>query len=110
MLEISSIFFWQLEKSREAVDLANIRATYAEVMTASLAESADGTNGVTKGTDGSYSKDVTLIQSEKGWTGDNASVKIGGVTVPALDSVTANTTKIEVKLAKNASVPTLTVK
>ena len=32
------VFTGQLEKSREAVDLANVRSAYAEVMTAAITE------------------------------------------------------------------------
>lgn len=50
------IFTTQLEKSREAVDAANIRAAYAEVMTAAI-------SGDTAG----YTKTVTLKQKVAGW-------------------------------------------
>lgn len=40
------IFTSQLEKSRDAVTLSNIRAAYAEAQTAYLTESSDGTNVV----------------------------------------------------------------
>lgn len=40
-------FFWQLEKAKEAADLANIRAAYAEVMSAQLADTkANSSDGV----------------------------------------------------------------
>ena len=71
------IFTSQLEKSREAVDAANIRAAYAEVMTAAL-------TGDTKG----YTKDVDIKQQKAEWsttidwpkdlTGANGSVTVGG--------------------------------
>ena len=41
------IFTSQLEKSRDAVTLSNIRAAYAQAQTAELTESSDTTNGVT---------------------------------------------------------------
>ncbi|WP_194610236.1 type IV pilin protein [Clostridium vitabionis] len=41
------IFTSQLEKSRDAVTLSNIRAAYAEAQTAELTQSSDTTNGVT---------------------------------------------------------------
>lgn len=50
------IFTSQLEKSREAVDAANIRAAYAEVMAAAI-------TGDTAG----MSKKVTLKQEVAGW-------------------------------------------
>ena len=52
------IFTSQLEKSRDAVTLSNIRAAYAQAQTAELTESSDTTNGVTytKTTNGSTVK------------------------------------------------------
>lgn len=50
------VFTAQLEKSREAVDAANIRAAYAEVMAEAI---TDGTKDVTK--------DVTLKQQTAKW-------------------------------------------
>lgn len=50
------IFSTQLEKSREAVDAANIRAAYAEVMTAAV-------TGDTK----NYSKEVNIKQKKADW-------------------------------------------
>ena len=41
------IFTSQLEKSRDAVTLSNIRAAYAQAQTAELTESSDPTNKVT---------------------------------------------------------------
>lgn len=45
-----------MEKSREAVDAANIRAAYAEVMTAALTGDEDN-----------YSKEVDITQKEASW-------------------------------------------
>lgn len=50
------IFTSQLEKSREAVDAANIRAAYAEVMAAGISE--DSSN---------YSKTFSLKQQQSSW-------------------------------------------
>lgn len=66
------IFTSQLEKSREAVDLANIRAAYAEASTAALTNSKkDETNGSTKITyteaDSSYTVEVPIVQQTAGW-------------------------------------------
>ncbi len=61
------IFSSQLEKSREAVDAANIRAAYAEVMSSALTGD-EATTSVTKSDDGkTYSKVVTLKQQKKDW-------------------------------------------
>ncbi len=51
------VFTAQLEKSREAVDQANIRSAYAEVSAA----------GLTKDT-ANYSKTFDLKQQEDGWS------------------------------------------
>ena len=61
------IFTSQLEKSREAVDLANIRAAYAEASTAALTDSkkneTDGTTTITyTATDSSYTVEVPIVQ------------------------------------------------
>jgi type IV pilus assembly protein PilA len=50
------IFTAQLEKSREATDVANIRSAYAEIMT-DILDSAD------KG----HSKSVKMIQTQNNW-------------------------------------------
>ena len=83
------IFTSQLEKSREAVDEANLRNAYAEVSAAVLTEQdtagaqAQGKLGaLTKGQDGkSYSMTVTATQTDgDSWvSGTNPS--IGGVEV-----------------------------
>ena len=52
------IFTSQLEKSREAVDMANIRAAYAEVVADSLSAP-----------DEDHEKTVTTKQTTAGWTG-----------------------------------------
>lgn len=67
------IFTTQLEKSREAVDAANIRAAYAEVMSA----------GIT-GDTSKYTKSVTLKQQKSGWqnTFDFPSTMVGNSTAP----------------------------
>jgi hypothetical protein len=71
------IFTSQLEKAREATDLANIRSAYAECTTAVLTGEAD--DGVSKGTsDGSYSKDVVISQTKAGWLDSNNDVKVAG--------------------------------
>ncbi len=74
------IFTSQLEKSREAVDAANIRAAYAEVMTAALTEDSDN-----------YEKKVDIKQKEAGWKttidwpedleGADANVEVGGTAL-----------------------------
>ena len=54
------VFTSQLEKAREATDLANIRAAYAEVMAAGLGEDTDN-----------MTKTVKLEQKTAGWVTSN---------------------------------------
>lgn len=65
----NAFFILQLEKAREATDAANLRAAYAEVVTASL-------TGDTK----NQTKTVTITQGTKGW-GDSSITKIGDITI-----------------------------
>ena len=84
------VFNSQLEKSREAVDLSNIRAAYAECTTAVLTgEKTGNADGVNPGTtEGSYSKKVELQQKSVDWTGDNKDVLIANVKVPDISTDT----------------------
>lgn len=92
------IFTSQLEKSREAVDLANLRSAYAECSTAVLTGETSS-NNVKKGdATGSYYETIEVNQKKQGWTGDNASAKIGDETVSSLmasDSVVKMTVSVE---------------
>ena len=63
------VFSSQLEKSREATDLANVRSAYAEVMTQAITAS--------QGDD--ISKTVDLVQQQDGWQ-TAGSIDIGGIT------------------------------
>lgn len=64
------LFTNQLEKAREATDLANIRAAYAECSAAQLTG------------EGGTSEDVTITQREDGWK--TSDLKIGGKSVDDL--------------------------
>ena len=57
------LFMAQLEKSREATDLANVRAAYAEVMAAAIAGDTHSVDYA----DGVYSKTVALVQQQDDW-------------------------------------------
>ena len=67
------IFTSQLEKSREATDLANIRAAYAEVMAAALEDP-----------DQDHSADVTKQQTQDGWV-DGTTPEVAGATLTAAE-------------------------
>jgi prepilin-type N-terminal cleavage/methylation domain-containing protein len=69
------IFTSQLEKSRESTDLANVRAAYAEVMSAAITN--DESSEVFK--DGAYQIIVPLKQKQNDW--QSYPVTIAGVTV-----------------------------
>ena len=70
-------FTGQLEKAREATDLANLRSAYAEVMASALSgEKATGVDN----SDNEWSKTVALTQKVDGWKTTDATV--GGVAVP----------------------------
>ena len=65
------IFTAQLEKSREAVDLANLRAAYAEASADLLTNDAS-----------TFSKVVKATQTQAGWQGSNKGT-VGDLTVDA---------------------------
>ena len=70
------IFTSQLEKSREATDLANVRSAYAEVMAAAITE--DTTSALYQA-DGTYKAVVPLKQKQTGWQ-SSLPITIGGIT------------------------------
>lgn len=69
-----SHFFWQLEKARESVDLANIRAAYAECTTEVL----------TNNSKGAY-YEVEVKQTTDGWV--SSPDKVAGTLDVTSDSV-----------------------
>ena len=81
------IFTSQLEKSREAVDLANVRVAYAELSAAALTEDEAPTNttNTTYSREGSenayvYKAEIKLTQKEDGWKTSGADKAVAGVT------------------------------
>ena len=83
------VFTSQLEKSRDAVSMSNIRAGYAEIMTSVIA-GTDGQTRVTgpgKGGDGTYTIDVTVkSQQANDWSGLAAELAfIDGTTITEAD-------------------------
>ena len=73
----------QLEKAREATDLANLRGAYAQVMAAALTNSADDTTiGLTRtGDDGAgiWSINVAATQTVAKW--QTKDVKVAGIAM-----------------------------
>lgn len=92
------IFTSQLEKAREATDLANLRAAYAECSTSVLTgETSSNDVKATASADGYY-KTIKVTQKKTGWTGDNASATIGNAAVSGLmasDNVTNMTVTVK---------------
>ena len=99
------VFTSQLEKSREAVDLANLRSAYAECSTAVLTEADVGDAEFAD--DGSASKTVKLVQEEKGWEGSNAKATIAGKEVSTIN-VSDKGQSVTVKVAADGT-PSFTV-
>ncbi|MGO4948270.1 prepilin-type N-terminal cleavage/methylation domain-containing protein [Blautia sp. Sow4_E7] len=69
------IFTSQLEKSREATDLANVRSAYAQVMSAAIVED---TNSPLYHK-GRYQLIVPLKQTKNGWDMDKDKLVVGGI-------------------------------
>ena len=96
------VFTTQLERSREATDLANIRSAYAEAMTDYI---ADGTQDVTK--------TATLKQQDAEWhidhnlttriDGEEGTITLGNVTVGGVATVKV------AKPTSGSTKPTVTV-
>lgn len=98
-----SIFFWQLEKAREATDAANIRAAYAEVMTAQISGETSTTGNVKvtgAASPYTYTANVTATQKNADWTIDMST--IGGQTVAA------STTCWTITMTSDDTAPTIT--
>lgn len=83
------IFSSQLEKAREATDMANIRAAYAAVSTDVLTDpkAKDAQNNV-EYDNGTYKTTVTATQTKPNWqsgkTKDAEKIDIGGQEVEAV--------------------------
>lgn len=84
------LFTSQLEKSREASDLENIRAGYAEVISAAIYE--DTTSEVYDAFSDEYKKTVYLSQKKDGWSTDSSKLNIGGfpIRIPYTGKETQN--------------------
>ncbi len=76
------IFAKQLEKSRESVDLSNVRSSYALVAASSIEGRA--TDPVKSDTAGAFYLDIELKQKEQGWQ-TSLPIEIAGVS--STDSV-----------------------
>ena len=80
------IFTSQLERSREAVDLSDVRSAYAEVMMAAITGDTSATytkdsgQKIYKETDGTYSIMVTPLKQQKDDWQTPLPITIGGVS------------------------------
>lgn len=77
------IFTSQLEKAKEATDLANIRAMYAECTTSALTGTESSKNVHVTAENGTVTATgkVTMTQGTAGFADGSASTKIGSVTL-----------------------------
>lgn len=85
------IFTSQLEKSREAVDLANIRSAYAECSAAAIAGETQATAGTfgqifVDNSSNSYYEYVPATQKEKGWK-TPGTIKIGTFDITSVTHI-----------------------
>lgn len=89
------IFTSQLEKSREAVDLANIRAAYAECATSVLTDDKNA-----------YCKQVDIMQKEDGWvsTPDKIAGTLDITTDEVGEKLGKSNTKVFVCVAKDGTL------
>ena len=70
------VFNSQLEKSREAADLANARSAYTAVLTAGM---TDDRSSACWQSDGTYRIDVPLRQKVDNWQTDVRKLSVGGI-------------------------------
>ena len=95
------VFTAQLEKSRESVDLANIRSAYASCTTAVMTET-NADKATYDDSTKSASQTVTLTSDTSSWSTDNGNVEIGGVKISSIlnktsVTVTVSASKTEIK-------------
>ena len=102
------IFTSQLEKSREATDVANIRSAYAEVMAAAVTGEGTDTVSVSEGVY-TYKGDVTAKQKQTGWQSTNLD-SVGGLSVGDSKDVEASTTGWTVKYTESSDTVSIEAK
>lgn len=106
------IFTSQLEKAREATDLANIRSAYAECSAAILTGAGDTTNKVNynKGDKGAVynaTKDVKLTSTVAGFASEGAK-DVAGVDISAIQTVSPASITVEVDSDGTVKIGTAT--
>lgn len=85
------IFTAQLEKSREATDMANIRSAYAEVVSDYLTDDQHA-----------HSLDVVIVSNTNDWKSGDA--ELGGVKFQTLVNQAGESKKVNVKVDENGKV------
>mgnify|MGYP004538437225 CR=1 FL=1 len=93
----------QLEKAREATDMANIRAAYAEVMASALT-GEEGTGVTYTEAAGTWVKEVDAVQKVADWQTAGGAPTIGGV-----DSVVAHIAGEKWTITYNEKTATTTI-
>ena len=92
------IFTSQLEKSRQATDLANIRAAYAEASVNALDNNSDGTE-----------ETIPMVHKDAGFT-KNQDARIGEIAVKDNDYLKSTCTENDVVVVTvNASTGAVTI-
>ena len=97
------IFTSQLEKSREATDLANIRSAYAVIQSAALVQDdqatlsksdTDITTYTVEGSEGSfvYTAVVKLKQKQEDWQTSDGAKSVAGLTITGTPASGGNCT------------------
>lgn len=86
------VFSTQLEKAREATDIANIRAAYAEAMIAAIDNEA-------------YTKTIDKKQTQDGWETANQGAFIGETAIDDVDDGGSGT--VTISYTKDATTVTL---
>ncbi len=82
------VFTTQLEKSREATDIANVRSAYANVVAAYITDGSD------------HSMSVTAKQKQNGWQGESGVLmtqidgKEGSIKIPEYAGQSTYTVKV----------------
>ena len=91
------IFTSQLEKAREATDMANIRAAYAEVV-------ADGLTDPAK----THTATVTMKQTKNDW--QTSDVNIAGIPIASLNSIAKANATVSIEYTPANGTDDATVK
>lgn len=96
------VFTSQLEKAREATDLSNIRAAYAEIMVYAVSDQitdlTSSTGAVITYDAGTttYKAVVTMNQKQNDWEGENKTAKVANVATSNFKRTDTEKTNYEI--------------